>query len=336
MNEFSRFLYINFNIQMTDALTITRLALNIFKSKFYKNKFIPSINKLFLFNFIKEGYYGGITEVYKPYGKDLVFLDINSLYPYVALSDMPGLECTYIESLEENGLELDNLFGFFFAKVKTNNLYLGLLPIHTKEQLISPNGEFCGIWYSEELKLAKSKGYDITIIKGYQFNKVKNIFNDYVNELFELKKNSTGSNKMIFKSLLNNLLGRFGLNLIKPITQIVNLEKRDFIVSTRSVKSHIILNENKILITYNPTISQQICEEHGLDYIKVLENESKMNIEKNLDVFKDVSIAITAAITSYARIYMNKFKLEILEKGSSIYYSDTDSLVIQKKDLNPN
>ena len=50
--------------------------------------------------------------------------------------------------------------------------------------LICLNGEFYGIWCSEELKFAKSKGYEITVIKGYQFNKVNNIFNDYINELF--------------------------------------------------------------------------------------------------------------------------------------------------------
>lgn len=32
-------------------------------------------------------------------------------------------------------------------------------------------------------------------------------------------------------------------------------------------------------------------------------------------------------ITSYARIYMNKIKLNILERGGKIYYSDTDSIV---------
>lgn len=41
---------------------------------------------------------------------------------------MPGTECKYIESFEDKGLDLDKLFGFFYAKVKTNDLYIGLLP----------------------------------------------------------------------------------------------------------------------------------------------------------------------------------------------------------------
>jgi hypothetical protein len=51
---------------------------------------------------------------------------------------MPGHKCEYIESIKP--LNLSELFGFFFCKVKTNNNYIGLLPIH-KKGLIMPNGE---------------------------------------------------------------------------------------------------------------------------------------------------------------------------------------------------
>src|SRR6202030_2879352 len=145
MIEFSRLVYIYFNVDITDALTITRLSLNIFKKNYYKIHNIPYINKIYLFNFIKQGYYGGITEVYIPYGKDLLYIDINSLYPFAALNSMPGTECNYIESFEDNGLDLDKLFGFFYAKVKTNDSYIGLLPVYLDNRLIFPNGEFYGI-----------------------------------------------------------------------------------------------------------------------------------------------------------------------------------------------
>ena len=58
-------------------------------------------------------------------------------------------------------------FGVLYAKVKTNNGYLGLLPLrNNKIGLICPNGEFTGIWSSEELKYAKENGYEIVVIKG--------------------------------------------------------------------------------------------------------------------------------------------------------------------------
>ena len=336
LNEFSSKLYIYFDTQMTEALTITRLSLNIYFRDFYKNNIIPNINKIFLFNFISEGYYGGINEVYIPYGKDLIYLDINSLYPYSALNPMPGTECTYMESFEEKGLDLENLFGFFYCKISTNDNYFGLLPLHFNNQLIFPNGEYFGTWSSEELKFAKENGYKITVIKGYNFNKVYNTFNDFIYMLYNKKANSTGTIKMICKSLLNNLLGRFGLNIIKPITQIVNTKKRDFIASTRKLLAQKILNEDNFLISYQPNISRQICEQHGLDFIKVLDKEFKTNIENKLDLFKFVSIATSAMVNSYARIHMNKIKLEILKNKGKIYYTDTDSIVINKNYINHN
>lgn len=61
-----------------------------------------------------------------------------------------------------------------------------------------------------------------------------------------------------------------------------------------------------------------------------------MNIEKHLDLFKDVSIATSAMVTSYARIHINKIKLEILEDKGTIYYSDTDSIILDKSYFNKN
>jgi hypothetical protein len=79
--------------------------------------------------FIYNAYYGGITEISKPYGVNLKYIDLNSLYPYAALNPMPGYNCTYIEDFTGEELNLNELFGLFYAKVKTNNGYLGLLPV---------------------------------------------------------------------------------------------------------------------------------------------------------------------------------------------------------------
>ena len=335
MNEFSKTLYQEFNIQLTDSLTISRLALNIFLKRYLKDSKIPLINNYNIFNFIKSGYYGGITEVYKPFGRNLIYIDVNSLYPFAALNPMPGMICEYIETFEELGLDLNSLFGFFYAKVKTkDNIPFGLLPVKTDKGLIFPQGEFTGVWCSEELKYAKENGYDITVIKGYNFNKVDSFFNLFVRDLYEMKSKNTGSLKMTAKSILNNLLGRFGLTMIKPLTKVVNKENRDYIASTRKVISQKFITENDFLLTFNPIISKDICEQHGLDYLKVLTKEKKNNIEYKANTFKDISVVIPAFITSYARIFMNEKKLEILKKGGVSYYTDTDSLVLDKTYIN--
>jgi DNA polymerase type B, organellar and viral len=78
---------------MTEGLTISSLAKNKFFKYYLNDSKIPLINTNTLFNFIYSAYYGGITEVYIPYGLDLTFLDINSLYPSSAKNPMPGLDC---------------------------------------------------------------------------------------------------------------------------------------------------------------------------------------------------------------------------------------------------
>jgi hypothetical protein len=177
------------------------------------------------------------------------------------------------------------------------------------------------------LKFAKKNDYEINIIKGYNFNRVSNVFSKYVKDLYKLKLEIIGAERAINKSLLNNLLGRFGMNIIKPKTETVSQDKLDFILSTREIKSFHEITKNDYLVTYIPVINKDICNEHGIDYIKVLTSEKNIDIEKNKDIFRDVSIAISAMVTSYARIFMNNIKLQILNNNGNLYYSDTDSIV---------
>lgn len=66
--------------------------------------------------------------------------------PFVALNDMPGTNCTYMEYYDNSEYSLDKLFGFFYCKVSIDsNNYLGLLPLRdSKLGLIFPLGEWTG------------------------------------------------------------------------------------------------------------------------------------------------------------------------------------------------
>ena len=333
LERFQKHLFIDHNIEMTESLTISSLAMKKYFKYYLKEHKIPLINNSNLFNFIYDAYFGGITEVYKPYGEDLLYLDVNSLYPSASLNHMPGTECKWIETFadirgeEENGLDLDQLFGIFYAKVETKDLYFGLLPVRTKSGVIYPNGKFEGTWTSIELQFAKENGYKIKVIKGLQFNKSEGNFSEYVEELSNLKDKSKGSQRQIVKSLLNNLLGRFGLNFVKPVTRIVNEKELNYLISTRKVKTLKEINEDNFILTYTPLIDRHICEEHDIDYFKVVMNERKELWDNQISSFTDISLVTTAFINAYARIHMHKIKLKIISAGGLIFYSDTDSIV---------
>jgi hypothetical protein len=138
MNKFSEYINRKYYLQVTDSLTISRLALNIFLKDYLKDSKLPIINKA-MFHDIKQAYYGGVTEVYKPYGSNLYHYDVNSLYPFASLNPIPGLDCVYIENIG-NSRCLNDLFGYFYCEIKTGNNYLGLLPVHHKKGMIMPNG----------------------------------------------------------------------------------------------------------------------------------------------------------------------------------------------------
>jgi hypothetical protein len=116
------------------------LSLNIFLKDYLLGSSIPII-KGNLYDDIKNGYYGGVTEVYKPYGTNLYYYDVNSLYPFVALNPMCSDKYTYLESFNNVGLDLNNLFGFFYCEIETTYNYLGLLPVRRLEGLVMPNGK---------------------------------------------------------------------------------------------------------------------------------------------------------------------------------------------------
>lgn len=98
-------------------MTVSALSLKIFRKKdlndetFHIN--IPTRNQD---TFIRRGYYGGHVDVYKPYGENLFYYDVNSLYPYIMKSyPMPSGSPVWHNNLEDE--DLDNLFGFIEAYV---------------------------------------------------------------------------------------------------------------------------------------------------------------------------------------------------------------------------
>ena len=81
-----------------------------------------------------------------------------------------------------------------------------------------------------------------------------------------------GSSRQVVKSLLNNLIGRFALNFVKPITKIVTKIELDKIISTKKIKTFKEINDNSFIITYLPLIilDKNICESHNIDYYKAI------------------------------------------------------------------
>lgn len=187
------------------------------------------------------------------------------------------------------------------------------------------------------MKFAKDKGYKIKVIKGYSFNREPDVFKDYVNKVYNIKANALDkTQKSIAKSLLNNLLGRFGIMLDKSVTDLVSINRFNEISIMHKITSYKQVSEAKILVSYIPKLPRgsgmsparggrtpsrggldlDVIRSNGLDIVKIADTNKDQEI-KSLSV---TSIPISAAVTAYGRIHISKLKLEILKMEGSIYY----------------
>lgn len=82
-----------------------------------------------------------------------------------------------------------------------------------------------------------------------------------------------------------------------------------------------LITDDSYLVTYIPKLDPDIVRSHNMDYMKLI-NKFKDSENTNMSV---TSIAISAAVTIYARIHITKQKMSILNKKGELYYSDTDS-----------
>lgn len=152
-----------YNVDIGQCLTLSSLAMRIYRMNYYDQNdspiYIPSSNQD---AFIRRGYYGGHADTYKPYGENIDYYDVNSLYPYVMKTfAMPGGKPVWHGNLE--GLELDDMFGFIEAYVVCpTTITRPFLPYKKQNNtLLFPTGKFWGVYYSEELKYARDLGYQI-------------------------------------------------------------------------------------------------------------------------------------------------------------------------------
>ncbi len=332
------------NIDLYDSLTLASLAFKIFRTHYYSNAVICQSHS-FMDNFIRQSYRGGVVDVYRPVLNEGYLYDINSLYPYImSISDMPIGPGVYknIESTEV--FDINNFFGFISVKVKApKDLYLPYLSVRDKELgLISPLGEWTDVYFSEEIKYALTLGYEFEYLSYYKFDK-KVIFSDYVNNIYaeRIKNKNNPFLSGISKLLLNSLYGRFGMsNSVYKNLFLKNAnEDESLLRKIKLIYDAKILNEFKnndeteenyvSLIRYN--------EIPDLNYLSGLYQRGILIESAYLDFLKEpnkktselnISVHIASAITAYARIYMHKFKMEY---KNSLYYSDTDSIILDKE-----
>jgi hypothetical protein len=313
LSKFNDLIFNKWNLNIHRFPTLSSIAFAIFRTHYLGNHYIPRLGGQ-IYDFIKQSYTGGRVDVIKPQGKDLYYYDVNSLYPTVYSSrPMPVGKPTYFEG--DIIRHIPNAFGFFECLIEApKDLHIPILQTHVNTasgmRTIAPLGNWTDVLFSEEMKLALSYGYKITVLKGYTFEKAL-VFDKYASDLFEIKQSHAPSDPMylISKLLLNSLYGRFGMSLDLISHEVIDNRKLPSLIG--KAKEHMMdiidLNNGKSIIS---KISKKSSKEIDCD-------NANMN----------VSIGIASAITSYARIFMTQF---LQNNDYNVYYTDTDSIVTDK------
>lgn len=299
------------------AVTMASQAMKVFRT-FLDQELMPPSNSVD--SFVRRGYFGGRTEIFKPYfeqpkgKKPLMSFDVNSLYPAVMLeNEYPGnFECF---SYEYDGTKM----GFFEAEVDVpKDMYvppLGVvIPVptvtetwkagqkfekqNTSNKFVFPTGRFSGVWSTIELEYAKSVGVKIVKTgRGVYFKNAGYLFKEYIDTFYNMRLDAIargdGVTNVLCKLLMNSLYGRFGLNLDRELLEL-DIGQEGVVPDMEFKK--------------------------GKKYVRLVRRPNRLNSFTN--------VAIPAWVTSHARIKMHKFYMEC---GRDLWYTDTDSLYTTKK-----
>jgi len=151
----------NYHVDITKILSTATLSLKIFRANFLEHN-IPVLHESHD-EFVRKGYFGGGTDIYKALAKNLHYYDINSLYPYAMKKPMPFEFIKYYNNMI--GINLMNFFGFCEVEVNCpKDMKRPVLPVKYKGKTIYPTGTWQGVYFSEELKDVIKLGYIFKLI----------------------------------------------------------------------------------------------------------------------------------------------------------------------------
>lgn len=267
------------------SYTLASQALRVFRT--YMDREIPSLSPR-LDSILRQGYYGGRTEIYRPIFErgTLNSYDVNSLFPFqMKEHEFPTAFDFATSKYYENRL------GFYQCEVDAKESYLPCLGILFDKKYIFPNGKFKGLFTTAEINYARTCGVRIRTRVGYLFKSGGKLFSSFIQDLYRIKEESREKavDRTIAKLLLNSCYGRFGM---------------------RTERESLCIDDGK-----TSGLQHYMDLEIGGQLIPLMKQAVQIPTFSN--------VAISAYVTSYARIHMHRLMRPI---ESTIYYTDTDSI----------
>ncbi len=350
MNHLRDQFYDHFQIDLSNSVTSSSLAKKLFCMKYYRfkeqvfllskklkgkkyfflqksDKFISlnNINQaIFITNanyerFIRNSFYGGRTEVYKPKAdKKFLYIDVNSLYPFGALAPIPYGPAIYKEirlTTKFNRNFLNRFYGFLkiqFCSPPDLNLLPVLPRKHPGNYNVYALGYGEGWYFCKEVQLAFKQNYKINILETIEYKPFagfKKVIKDLYKERISFPKKHP--NNLMIKLILNSLCyGNWGVRADKALGE------------AKSLDDNFVWEYKKSFISKNSLIKHKINQK---TFIPTTESNLLYDPRKLKNL--NQSLHISSAVTSQTRVTMYPF-LNILYQKNLLYYSDTDSIIL--------
>ncbi len=292
--------------------TTASLAMKVYKTLFPDDyEEVVSTNYLgewgsFIEDVVRQGYYGGRTEVFIPELANGYHYDVNSLYPYVMkVNEFPT---GYYDLYDGNKARTiyymwkRNRKGAGMAWVNIHvpeDMHIPPLPVRHDKKLIFPVGKLSGVWTFQEIEMAERYGCKVEKIEQIIFFKnTEPVFKNFVEKFEEIKNNSEGAKRTFAKLMQNSLYGKFGMNR----------ERDGLKMHTEELEEELIENEIKYRVFYHPFLKRKFIESPTISKAEYIQPH------------------IAAFVTSYARCLLYESIMHQLEKGEIVAYCDTDSM----------
>lgn len=323
------------NVDITKCFTAASVA----KRAFWKNFFDTKCTIYHLGNaverFIREGYYGGrveahfigpVHEAVQFTGKRFFYYDFTSLYPWVATFPLPYEKPMIIQNLADtsmvvNGILQDKFFGFVRVTVSShqtdNETRKPLHAVINNHRLLFPwlKNKRTLVLFSEEIKLSQrlklpyKYHWDDGAV-GIRFRSapiLKNMMKTCFDSKAKAKDAGQDALAMAYKITANSAYGFWGIRVQDRDSCVVYEDNHN------AKEYYRYLAEQKLIGVGKHTSG------NGINYML-------LRVLKDLGV-RDHNVAIASAITSYARCELYKCMYDIEQKGDTVLYTDTDSLI---------
>lgn len=181
-------------------MTIASCGMELFRRRFLKADIetSQSVNQI-----ARNAYFASRVEVITTHCDAAYYYDVNSSFPYSMTQPLPGEMQGTSRRLPDKGIYIADV------DVTIPDTYFPSLPVRYEQRLFFPTGRFRN-WYSNvDIELLLKTGGKINrVYEAIRFEDNTDL-KEYVETLYNLRKNAVGFEKIVYKYLMNCVYGKF-------------------------------------------------------------------------------------------------------------------------------